>query len=477
PMRRLLLIVVLIQAALVTGFLVALGSGRFPLGVPGEWEWTRLQVAPTLLDWMTALLGITLYAGVIGQGSRVLSRKASRGREGVLVSILIVASVAVQATVQSGAPQGYGLTKWVTLAMPGSSGYDTVAKREARDPWRFWAAYPDWIKTQDALHIGTHPPGLFLTAKASRTLMESQPELARFVVAHLPETVLVGFREILGPLSTTDKATLAWIGAWTLLACSATVAPLYCLARGSGLSSSAAWASAALWPLVPSTILFQPTADTAFPLLSTTALALAVPGKPWAAVLAGVTLALGMQFTLAFLPVGLIAALMLLSLPGTPWRRRLLLVWATGLGFLGFTLVVWTVSGADPFLIWWWNQKNHAQFYLEFPRTYRAWVIANPVELAVALGLPIVVWAGSGLKQAPRAAWATLAVLAVLNFSGRNLSEVARLWLPLMPPLLTLAGAGLCRLGGGGRTLAATAGLLGLQTVALQALIQVVYPV
>jgi hypothetical protein len=430
-----------------------------------------------VLDWLTALVGVALYAGVVGQGSRVLSREGSRGREVVLILILIVAGVVVQATVQSGAPQGYGLTKWVTLGLRGSSGYDTVASLEARDPWRFWAAYPDCIKTQDTLHIGTHPPGLFLTARASRGLMESRPGLARFVVAHLPESVLVGFREILGPVSTTDKATLAWIGAWTLLACSTTVVPLYCLAKGSGLSSSAAWASAALWPLVPSAILFQPTADTAFPLLSTTALALTVPGKTWAAVLAGVALALGMQFTLAFLPVGLIAALVLVSLPGVTWRRRLALVWATGLGFLGVTLAVWTVSGANPFLIWWWNQKNHARFYLEFPRTYRAWVIVNPAELAVALGLPVVVWAALGLKHAPRAAWATLAVLAALNFSGRNLSEVARLWLPLTPPLLTLAGAGLSGLGGGGRTLATTAGLLGLQTVALQAMIQVVYPV
>ena len=64
----------------------------------------------------------------------------------------------------------------------------------------------------------------------------------------------------------------------------------------------------------------------------------------------------------------------------------------------------------------------------------------------------------------------------MLNFSGRNLSEVARLWLPLMPPLLTASGLGLARLGGGPKTLAASVMLQGAQTLILQATIQVVYP-
>ena len=38
-------------------------------------------------------------------------------------------------------------------------------------------------------------------------------------------------------------------------------------------------------------------------------------------------------------------------------------------------------------------------------------------------------------------AWITLATLALLTLSGRNLSEVARLWLPLMPPLVVAAAA------------------------------------
>ena len=74
-------------------------------------------------------------------------------------------------------------------------------------------------------------------------------------------------------------------------------------------------------------------------------------------------------------------------------------------------------------------------------------------------------------------AWATLFVLALLTLSGKNLSEVARLWLPMMPPLLVAAGAGFERLEGGARTLASSLALVGLQTLILEATIQVVYPV
>ena len=46
----------------------------------------------------------------------------------------------------------------------------------------------------------------------------------------------------------------------------------------------------------------------------------------------------------------------------------------------------------------------------------------------------------------------------------------------LPPPLLTAAGVGLTRLGGGSRTVFATIVLLGVQVLGLQCLIQVVYP-
>ena len=89
---------------------------------------------------------------------------------------------------------------------------------------------------------------------------------------------------------------------------------------------------------------------------------------------------------------------------------------------------------------------------MEYPRTYLAWLVVNPIELAVALGLPAVVWIACGLarpRSVPRRRLGHFAVLVLLNLIGRNMGEVARLWMLFLPPLLIAAGAGLARLGGG----------------------------
>jgi hypothetical protein len=488
-MRKLRLLLAIISAALVAVLAVALRSRTWPLGVRGEWEWLRLATAPAAMDVVFAALAVVLYAGCAALGLRYLTRRPGRGGEAVAVGVLLAAALVVQAVVPIGAPEGYGIARWpMILHMPASTGYYTVAREQIHDLGRFLAEYPEWIRKQDALHVGTHPPGLFLVEHALLRAMASRPGLARWVVDHLPAPVAVALRVIdtFDPLTMADRAALGVSGALTLFACATTVVPLYVLARAS-LPAPAAWSAAVLWPLVPSAILFQPLPDIAYPLLATTALALAVHATRAGdlhgglrAAGAGFTLALGMAFTLAFLAVGLVVAIVLASAPGLPARRRARLLLATAAGFLAPTLAFWWATGADPFVIWWWNQRNHARFYVEFHRTYALWLLINPVELALALGIPAAVWAVaclSSVRSAPRVAWATLAVLVLLTVSGRSLSEVARLWLPLMPPLLTAGGGGLEQLGAGPRLLAFTIATLGAETLLLQATIQVVYPV
>jgi len=477
-----------VSSALVAGLTAAIRAGAMPLGVRGEWEWLRLPVAPAAVNVGLAAASVLAYALFVGLAGLAL-RRASRLRECVALPSLFAASVLVQAAAHLGAPDGYGLAKWVVaLNAKGASGYFSVATAEARDPWRFAAGYPEWVSRQDALHLGTHPPGLILLQSALLGALERSPASARLVEDRVPDTVAVAFRVFRSDRLGTPaaRATLALTGFLTLLACAATVIPLYLLAR-VGLPATGAWSAAALWPLVPSAILFQPTADTAFPLLATTALALAahagrsgpVRGS-FLAALAGVVLGLGMQFSLVFLPVGLVVAVVTLGDGHRPVGAGVRRILATGAGFLGFTGCVWLLTTANPFVIWWWNQRNHARFYTEFPRSYGAWVVANPVELAVGLGLPATAWAVLAVgwpREIPRVSVATVAVLTVLTLGGWNLSEIGRLWLPFMPALLVAAAFSMGKLGGGPGTLAATVALVGVQTLALEALIQVVYPV
>jgi hypothetical protein len=483
--------VLLVDAVLVGALGVALAAGVMPLGVRGEWEWSKIpaNIPTSWPDVGIAFTAVLVFAAFAGIGRRYLVEGCTRGREWLMVALLLFAAIGVQAIVPSGAPVPFGLSKWpLALYQSGTSGYFTIARQQIRDPWRFVAEYPTWIREQDSLHVGTHPPGLFVFEHVLCRQSWLNPWIVRNVMAHVPSTVDEACRAIdeHHPLARPDRAALALTGALTLLACAATVVPLYVLTRSSG-SAADAWSAAALWPLVPSAILFQPAADTAFAFASTTALGFGVAAATrertfggMLAVCAGVVLAFGMLFSLVFAPIGLMVGLVLAARMDIRGRRRLLLITSVGLGFLVPILAVWALTGGNPFEIWWWNARNHARFYVEFPRSYWTWVGVNAIELAIALGLPASLWALIGLidvRSAPRVFLATAATLVGLTLTGRNLSEVARLWLPMMPALLVGAAWGIRRLGGGPMTLALSVAIVGIETLFLEAIIQVVYPV
>jgi hypothetical protein len=499
-MRSKLWLILILQAGLVILLWVAVRTGLLPLGIRGEWQWSRIKPTVHLpWDWLTlAGLGVAGYAGFVGLGARALAARAGRWSEARWLAALFLAAIAVQVAIPMGAPDEYDLTKWAYVNyLSGSTGYFKIARDQAaQHPWQFLAKYPEWIRSQDSLHIGTHPPGLIVAQCILLRTMDQNPALAGFLLNHVPPSVQVGFRQLEGmdgrPIRQSERASLYATALLTLLACAGTVVPLYLLTRVA-LPAPAAWAAAALWPLAPAANLFQPGADTTYPLLSTSAWALAAwavcsqqgrerPDPAWLllAAASGIVMAFGMIFSLAFLPVGLITALILGFTGSISLKMRSLLILATGAGFLSFVLAGWWITGADPFIVWEWNLHHHARFYLEYPRTYWLWLRANPIELAIAIGLPTIVWCTAGLfapRAVPLSVWATLLVLVLVNLSGRNMGEVARLWMLFTPPFLVAAGQGLHRLGGGPMTLALTVALLGVQTLALQSMIQVVYPV
>jgi len=490
-MRRTLILGLFLtfQAVILLTFVYALRSGLFPLGVAGEWQWLRVPRPPEASRVFLAVVGIAIYVAVAGLLMKWLSHRASVRRECVAAALLLPAAVFVQGTAQLGAPDGYGLEKWVVaVSQAGSSGYFTVAKTEVHDRAKFLRNYPRWIQKQDALHLGTHPPGLILVESILLDAMEAHPDVARYVVASAPESVATMLK-IFGetnPMSPADRATFVLTGALTLLACSLTVLPLYVLSRRS-FPPMYAFAIAAMWPLVSSAILFQPASDTAFPVVSTTILAVSVfaagdgvKRASWLGLACGLIFGVAMEFTLAFLAVGLAVTLITISEETTSLRLKLIVLFSTLAAFLVVTLVFWHYSEANPFEIWWWNQRNHARFYEEFPRSYRAWVIANPIELTIGLGIPIALWGLVGLAKPrgiPRVTIVTLSILVFLTLGGRNLSEVGRLWLPFMPALIVGAGHGMRNLEAGPKSLVFTLVLLAIQLLALEATIQVVYPI
>jgi xanthosine utilization system XapX-like protein len=463
-------------------FLAGLYGGWFPLGVAGEWTWSRLPRGVGLLP-ETVLIGLAAlaaYAAFAGFGRRALER-ASVPVRAVWVAALGPLAAGVSLALQSAAPAGYGLAKWVfALHAPGSSGYYTVARSaEMNDPAAFLKNYPEWVARGDALHIGTHPPGLFVLWRGILGGYRAAPGLAGAVVDAQPEQIRAALRTLQGtdPIGLADRAALATVGWLILLAGAFTSWMLYALARRLGREPLESWAAGALWGVVPSALLFQPTSDVLFALPATVALACAARGRVIGCLAAGAVLAAGMQFSLVFLAVGLVVGLVLASQAERSPRQRVAAILATGLGFLAATAAFWAIGGASPFAIWWANQRNHARFYAEFPRSWAAWQVANVAEVAVGLGLALVPWVGVGLFARPacRVSLAAVGVLACLQLSGRSLSEVARLWIPLFPALVLAGAGGLRRLGAGGWTLAIVVVLMGLELLGLQGAVQVVY--
>ena len=151
--------------------------------------------------------------------------------------------------------------------------------------------------------------------------------------------------------------------------------------------------------------LFQPGADTAYPLLSTSALALAgwAAGReptgsryfdrPGAGGQVGVCSCFRNDVHVAgVLPVGLIVALVMGSCLLGQSRTKGWIDRGRGHGVPVAHGAGLDPDGCQPVIVWTWNLKNHARFYVEYPRTYLAWLAINPIELAIAMGLPAALW-------------------------------------------------------------------------------------
>ena len=184
----------------------------------------------------------------------------------------------------------------------------------------------------------------------------------------------------------------------------------------------------------------------------------------WAA-LSGAIVVVGLLWSMSLLAtVALIGAYSLLVAwrgavegrggPGRSGWLRATFGWAAG--FLISSLLPTLLFGYDVWSVWRTCLSQHATFAAHFPRSYWAWTLFNPVEFAVFAGLPAFLllmvaaaadfrrwWPERRRRALSSLPWALLVVLAALNFSGKNLGEVARLWMFLMP---FAAAAGACAL-------------------------------
>jgi hypothetical protein len=116
--------------------------------------------------------------------------------------------------------------------------------------------------------------------------------------------------------------------------------------------------------------------------------------------------------------------------------------------------------------------RIHREFFTQ-PRDYAVWLVFDPVDLAVFIGLPVAVslvfaavrsarrWVARARLQPDEAfRLGALAALLALLVSGQTRGEVGRIWIPVMPVLLVAALARPARDGKDGAPSAVSALLL-----------------
>jgi hypothetical protein len=462
---------------------------NFPLGVAGEWEWKRIDPSGSVaLVFGPPLVAASLFIAFVALALPRVERSRPVELTGWLCGLWLCGFTWLW-IVQECAPENYQLSKttWV-LYFRGSSGYYSEATGKARDLPAYLARYEAEMRKGDVLHIGTHPPGLVVVFRGLLWMCEIFPALTDALTATEPESVRGSFRELLqtarhkqDPLPRSDRAAL-WLATLLLQgAAAATVFPLFGLLRRT-VSRRASWLAAVFWPSIPALAVFVPKSDCLYPLLALSFLWLWFTGLDRRSrsfcTLAGLSFWMGMLLSLAFLPVALIAFLATLfqaaRLPSSPgecpagpgparnrgeqWSglkelwlgssaRTSLAAWALA-GFMVPCLLAWLILQINLPAVWWLNSRNHAGFYEQFPRTYWKWLLVNPIEFAIAAGIPLAMLAiWSIVRQwrlsEARPTWhisAWLVSIGLLWLTGKNMGEAARLWIFLTPFLIWFAG-------------------------------------
>lgn len=454
---------------------------ELPLGVPGEWTWNRIRqdgddaLIASVLGGVQAIVVAAIYLAVAWFGLRHIER-ATRWQIGSWLLALAVAAGSWLIAVQETPPEGYRLTKapWV-LYYPAMTGYFHKARYEISDTKSFLRDYEKLMSGGDVLHVGTHPPGLFVLYRGLISLTREVPAMKSFLLWSQPQSVRDGLDVIDDNLKparslTDDDRAVLWLGALLAHASVCWVfIPLFAILRQCE-SRETAWRTICFWPLVPAVAMFLPKDDVLFVGLVMTFLwcwLRAVRAHHSAAsfgwgFVAGCCGLLSLCLSLVFLPIGLIALLAgAFSLRAAVrddhdqashlrnWQRlarRLVPACIGGAVAIAVGIVMALVCyEINLLVVWRWNIRNHAAFYSQYPRTMWKWLPVNAIELAFALGLPLTALVMAAVMKSLRSLSAEVismrraSMLAVVSswsmlfLSDKYSGEVSIFWMPLMP--------------------------------------------
>ena len=441
---------VLLAAAGTLAVGAALALGWEP-GIRGEWVW-RGNALPVRL-WPAVLAGFALVAlSAIGCRPRRWGKTSSAARATWLAA-LIVAVFVLQFSLLS-ALGGPWIGPGAIVASPNATTYFGVSL-EVHRPAQWLASYPQLMRNLPH-HAATHPPGfvllfVFVRRLCASLVAEPTPWLGQIAQLY-SDTFGLGLAPADAAGAMVSAYLIALIGALGLV-------PLYLLVSHLVDHRSAICATY-LAGSMPALLLLGASPDLIVMTLAVTALCLGYigwrRGSHLACAFAGLVVAVGLFFSLAFVLVPAWVLLWLaLGLRASQKRRADVRSAARAgilalAGFAVFYLVLYIVWGYRPIAVVRASLLAHREVTtISFARTYWKWVLMNPVECALFVGLPLTaaaVWSARALARGAKQSglrWFLLSALLVfvaLDLSGVVRGEVGRIWLFLLWPAAVAGG-------------------------------------
>jgi hypothetical protein len=406
------------------------GPENIPLGVDGEWLWTRHSLPEDLTSFLDRSLPALVAAAVLMMYGAILERRITDFRRpavaGALLLLTLLTGYWQSSVLQTAATPHRELRPLWVLYDKYATGYFLQAVQDPRSTFQVLQQYEREMSAGDVLHKGTHPPGLFLFNRLALWCTASSPSISTYLPQWMNVQSITTFRRLeaeaslAAPLSPPQFAALILTAVVSFWVSACLPAALFALL--SQLTSRRdAWRFAVLAATFPAISVFQPRSDVLYAVSGLVLLFFVTMSVRQRALinvllsgcLAGFWMFSCLLVSLAHVPIAFAAVFFWLlslvsgfsaanksvppseagasqSLRSIPPRTRLFLAaLSTGLSFLSSLWAFSLSTGCNMLSIWRWNLKNHAAFYGQFPRTWWKWLPVNILEMMLSVGLPV----------------------------------------------------------------------------------------
>jgi hypothetical protein len=415
-----------------------------------EWRWPlrSIELAARLL---VPIVTLSLYVLLSALWLKGYARESvSRRYERWFLLFVICAAPIIQLSLAAAVSRVPLLEFFGPTVSVHNSGYFTTAVTSP-DLNQLLSNFPA-LMPQLPIHAQSHPPGPVITHWLSwqffRALLPLADAVAmplRTLQCHNPGLMALDNAQIASASPGMLLPLLGGLAAW----------PLYALAKRIA-SVRVAAITVLLFPILPLFAMWPSQWDQIYPVLLFVGLYLAHTGLEknswWRVLLAGVPLSIA-----SFFSVGNFVLMVIVAAYGVAWlwlqrksvrlsvslSLRLAIVFA--LGCASIWLVYWLIYGVNPLSV----ISIGSRLAFESTtgtRSYGVWLLGNPIDFLVFLGLPIVILMIYNLIKRVRfpksllpIVGATCGTLILLWLSGIVRGEVGRLWMYFGPPLVLIA--------------------------------------